>query len=645
MRGWLFAGFFAGALAAISRMDTPSSFPHDYPGKPSGDFSPAWQTYFEVTEPLPGVNFALPRSFAGNVDVDRAGHPNNTLFFWAFERENGSLTASAGDRGDEPWGIWLNGGPGSSSMFGLRTKLAATLPSNGPIHLDQNQQPFKNDFSWDQLADYVWVDQPVGVGWSTTDSDGYVADEDQVGTDFMGFLSNLVKVFPSLATRPLYLTGESYAGRYIPYIMKAYFQMPNPPVKIAKFVIGDGSIGSGTLHTEAATLQIIQTYPQLINYDPGAYEFFAEQFHLCGFDVNLTYPQTGGYFPSFINQTPDAPATGISKYTSRANVKARAKRADPSRSGPQGAIDPWYGCYVWDEMVDYALNFSMPWVRADTRRAYRSTRSTTRSDPVPSHGSAFFNDPQARAAVHAPTSKNWRSSIFYPFLGDPERGRDHSEPMVFLTDLATNASAQGIQVVLYSGNDDSLVAHRGTEGAYSNTTFGGTQGFTQRPSTPWYDDSGALAGVVHQERNWTYVLILHAGHFVPQGAPAAAYVFLREFVLGANTTGLVASADGAALGGGDAALSAYAIRGADGIEVGSVTPTGTVTFASATVAAWDAFIGTVTGPAGAGTGAGTATGPATTHKATGGAMGGGGGAVGAAVLACAAAVLSGFAFM
>ncbi|KAH9913993.1 alpha/beta-hydrolase [Epithele typhae] len=586
-------------------MDTPSSFPHDYPGKPSGDFSPAWQTYFEVTEPLPGVNFALPRSFAGNVGVDRAGHLNNTLFFWAFERENGSLTASAGDRANEPWGIWLNGGPGSSSMLGLAYE-------NGPIHLDQNQKPSKNNFSWDQLADYVWVDQPVGVGWSTTDSDGYVADEDQMGTDFMGFLSNLVKVFPSLATRPLHLTGESYAGTYIPYIMKAYFQTPNPPVKIAKFVIGDGTVGSGIVFNEVPTLQIIQTYPQLINYDPGAYEFFAEQFHLCGLDLNLTYPQTGGHFPTLINQTPDAPAARRSKYhPGEGRLGERESEGEargPVAEGPQGVIDPWYGCDVWDEMVDYALNFSMPW---DAEQGFDVYRIEDGLNPeFPLDGSAFFNDPQARAAVHAPTSKNWRSSIFYPFLGDPERGEDPSpEPMVFLTDLATNASAQGIQVVLYSGNDDSLVAHRGTE-------------------------------VVIQERNWTYVLFLHAGHLVPQGAPAAARVFLREFVLGANTTGLVTSADGAAVGGEDAALGAYAVRGQAGIEVGSVTPTGTVTFASATVAAWDAFIGTAT------VGTGTAAGPATTHKATGGAVGGGGGgAVGAAVLAWAAAVLSGFAFM
>ncbi len=75
-----------------------------------------------------------------------------------------------------------------------------------------------------------------------------------------GFLSNLVKVFPGLATRPLHLTGESYAGTYIvrpsvtsgaippniiqPYILKEYFSLANPPVTIAAIAIGDGSIAT-----------------------------------------------------------------------------------------------------------------------------------------------------------------------------------------------------------------------------------------------------------------------------------------------------------------------------------------------------------------------------------------------------------------
>ena len=65
---------------------------------------------FEVKDSLPNVTWTLPRSFAGNIPVNRAGHPNNTLYFWGFEKENGSLTAGANERANEPWGIWLNGG-------------------------------------------------------------------------------------------------------------------------------------------------------------------------------------------------------------------------------------------------------------------------------------------------------------------------------------------------------------------------------------------------------------------------------------------------------------------------------------------------------------------------------------------------------
>jgi carboxypeptidase D len=58
----------------------------------------------------PNVTFDVGRNWAGNIAVDRPGFPNDTLFFWAFEREKGSLTANAGERESEPWGIWLNGG-------------------------------------------------------------------------------------------------------------------------------------------------------------------------------------------------------------------------------------------------------------------------------------------------------------------------------------------------------------------------------------------------------------------------------------------------------------------------------------------------------------------------------------------------------
>jgi carboxypeptidase D len=63
---------------------------------------------FEVTGQLPNVTGKIARSFAGNVGVNRADHPNATLFFWAFEKANGTLTGAAAET--DPWMIWLNGG-------------------------------------------------------------------------------------------------------------------------------------------------------------------------------------------------------------------------------------------------------------------------------------------------------------------------------------------------------------------------------------------------------------------------------------------------------------------------------------------------------------------------------------------------------
>ncbi|KAI0664279.1 alpha/beta-hydrolase [Cubamyces menziesii] len=624
---------------------TPSSWPHDYPGKPSGDFSPEWQSYFEVTDPLPNVTFPLPRSFAGNVGVNRPGHPNNTLFFWALEKENGSLTARPDERSDVPWGIWLNGGPGSSSMLGF-------IYENGPIRIGPDGSPSENTYSWDRVADYVWIDQPVGTGWSTTDSEGYVHDEDEMGRDFMGFLENLVKVFPSLKTRPLYLTGESYSGTYIPYIMKTYFGMANPPVNIVKFAIGDGTIGSEVVFELLPTVTTLETYPQLIGYDPEVFEWFREQEHLCGYDLNLTYPQDG-HFPDLQFVLPTDPnragfiglaqrktfTTSLtrlavsSKHAGTPSVRvaeehaklarraahimagsadAAEVRAHQERDGKQaakrdlslranGTIDPWYGCFLFDEMVDYALNYTWPWNvkgNSQTYEGFDVYQIPDALDPEsPIDGTGFFNDPQTRAAIHAPTSKDWVGSIVYPFLGDPVNGIDPSvEPMAFLDDLAANASAHNVAVVLYSGNDDSLVAHRGTEVVIQNTTFSGVQGFTRKPSTPWYDDDGILAGIVHQERNWTYVLIEGVGHLVGYNSPTRAYTLLREFIFGNNQTGLVTDIGGTVnvIGGEDAALAVDAIPGTSGIYVGSITTQSTVEYPAATIAAWESYIATAT---------------------------------------------------
>ncbi|KAK7685695.1 hypothetical protein QCA50_011039 [Cerrena zonata] len=436
----MFRLFLLALACGISTaQNPPGSFPHDYPGKPSGASGPEWQKYFEVTDQLPNVTFPFARNFAGNIPVDRPNHPNNTLFFWAFEKENGSLTANAGES-NEPWGLWLNGGPGSSSLLGA-------LFENGPLQIQDDYTMAANNWSWSNLADYVWIDQPVGVGFSTVDSDGYVNDEDQMAADFFGFLANLVKVFPSLQTRPLHITGESYAGTYIPYIVKAYFGMTNPPVNLAKFAIGDGVLANDAVSEHLPTLNVIETYPQLIGYDPEVYNYFKEQTHLCGYDLNLTYPQNGHFPditpPGFDNGNTPTVNSNLSSLTHLANkqvllteVKARLGEWSESASKEKreswtqekrdltgranGTIDPFYGCFLWPEVLVYALNFSLPWVDTQGFDVYDVTDGLSpQSVRVQSDASFFLNDNRTRTALHAPTSKDWTKYIPYPFGSVP----------------------------------------------------------------------------------------------------------------------------------------------------------------------------------------------------------------------------------
>ncbi|KAH0834740.1 Alpha/Beta hydrolase protein [Lanmaoa asiatica] len=608
----LSASVLSPFLFAQAQYIPQDSWPHVYPGMPTGDYSPEWQNYFQVTKSLPNVTWPLSRNWAGNIPVQRAGHPHDTLFFWAFESSNGSLTTHS----NEPWGIWLNGGPGMSSFVGL-------LFENGPIQILNNYSATANQYAWTNVADYVWIDQPVYV--------------ESLGCQFsaklmhrqMGFLENFVKVFPGLATRPLYLTGESYAGTYIPYITKAYFEMDNPPVTLAGIAIGNGVLTNMQAFQDLPVTSVLETYPQIIGYDTQVFEYFLEQSALCGYNLTLQYPQPE-HFPTLKAPLPASSSGHSGTYDARFTLKrfvhevqdrlvARLKERDgsPLEHGERlsardvwkrdlagranGTIDPWYQCNLYTEMIDYAVNFTFPWSLGHEFDSYNIPDAL--SPEAPMDAGVFLNNPQTRAAIHAPTSKDWIKATYliYALTDSPTCSQRMSSaiqdrPMAFLTDLASNATAHDVAIVIYSANDDTVVPHFGSQIAIQNTTFGGVQGFTRKPETPWYNDAGDFAGIVHQERGWTYLLATHAGHILAYTNPSSALFIAREFIFGPNQTGLVTNCSGeqTVIGGEVSSLGNEIMTDQAAIYYGHATTASSYFFPSATVEAWDAYIATAT---------------------------------------------------
>lgn len=117
--------------------------------------------------------------FCRHIEVDP--EHNGNLFFWHFQNRhiaNRQRTV-----------IWLNGGPGCSSMDGA-------LMEVGPYRLKNDTTLEFNDGSWDEFANLLFVDQPVGTGFSFVNSNKYLRELDQVGEHFLVFLEKFFKLFP-----------------------------------------------------------------------------------------------------------------------------------------------------------------------------------------------------------------------------------------------------------------------------------------------------------------------------------------------------------------------------------------------------------------------------------------------------------------
>lgn len=94
----------------------------------------------------------------------------------------------------------------------------------------------------------VWVEQPVGVGY--TQGVPNITDEVQLGLEFAGFYKQFATTF-GLEKKKVYLTGESYGGFYVPYIADAFIsQNDDTYFNLAGVAINDPILGDGTLQQE-----------------------------------------------------------------------------------------------------------------------------------------------------------------------------------------------------------------------------------------------------------------------------------------------------------------------------------------------------------------------------------------------------------
>ncbi|EMG46415.1 Carboxypeptidase Y, putative [Candida maltosa Xu316] len=236
----------------------------DYPGQQHTDTEETYSIQISDTTAPELLGFDDVKQYAGYFNVN---NKDKNYFFWFFESRN--------DPQNDPFVIWLNGGPGCSSLCGLALEL-------GPSIINATLQPEFNPHAWNSNASVLFLDQPADVGFSY--GGNIPITSDQASTDFVEFIKLFYERFPEYQHLDLHISGESYGGHYVPAFAHA---VHNANIPLKSVLIGNGITDALVQLGEVANMGCgageigkIYTDKECEEY-PAAYEKFVPYGQLC----------------------------------------------------------------------------------------------------------------------------------------------------------------------------------------------------------------------------------------------------------------------------------------------------------------------------------------------------------------------------
>jgi carboxypeptidase D len=196
-----------------------------------------------LVKSLPGLhgdNYG--QSYAGYIDLEDGA--SSQMFYWLFKAKSYSTTSSS-TSDEKPLIIWLNGGPGCSSMIGQFLEV-------GPLMLTPDGKIEENIYSWTNVADVLFVDQPLGTGLSHTQHRS-CNDDRSCNSKFYDFLIHFFRLYKEYVssnhdgtqrTNRIIIAGESHAGHFIPsfvdYLLEKNEGNAKLFIDIDHLVVGNG---------------------------------------------------------------------------------------------------------------------------------------------------------------------------------------------------------------------------------------------------------------------------------------------------------------------------------------------------------------------------------------------------------------------
>ncbi|KAF2461495.1 pheromone-processing carboxypeptidase kex1 [Lineolata rhizophorae] len=421
---------------------------------------------------LPGApDGPLLKMHAGHIEV--TPEHNGHLFFWHFQNRHIAQKQRTV--------IWLNGGPGCSSMDGAMMEI-------GPYRV-VGDNLFYNEGSWDEFANVLFVDNPVGTGFSFVNTDSYVHELPEMADQFITFLEKWFDLFPEYDTDDIYIAGESYAGQHIPYIAKAMLERNHQTSK-TKWSLKGLLIGNGW----------ISPVDQYMAYLPYAYKMgLVENGSEDAQSVETQVSVCTNLLNEGAKDHVDTPACE--------QILQDILRVTRDHSSNQRGCVNMYDVRLDDDYPSCGMNWP-----------------PDLEDVTP-----YLRRHEVTQALHVDKDKRTGWQECSGAVGSQFRARESTPSIDLLPDLL-----EEMEITLFSGDQDLICNHLGTEELIHNMEWNGGKGFELSPGT-WaprrdWTFEGEAAGIYQSARNLTYVVFYNASHMVPFDYPRRSRDMLDRFM-------------------------------------------------------------------------------------------------------------------
>ncbi|KAK4790121.1 hypothetical protein SAY86_017425 [Trapa natans] len=437
----------------------------------SSSLDPPVQQQLDRVPELPGQGFNISFAhYSGYVTVNEQS--GRALFYWFTEAEE--------DPGSKPLVLWLNGGPGCSSIaYGMAEEI-------GPFHIKPDGKSlYLNPYSWNKVANILFLDSPVGVGFSYSNTSSDLLDNGDTRTaeDSLKFLLKWLERFPQYKGREFYLTGESYAGHYVPQLSKAIVTFNEAKgeqvINIKGYMVGNAL--TDDFHDHLGVFQFMwsaglisdQTFRKLnVLCD---YQSFIHTSDSCDEILDIASEELGDIDPYSIF-TPPCPSSN-----SQSNQILKRIRAI-------GHVNEKY-------------------------------------DPcTEKHSVQYFNRPEVQHALHvnkefAPAKWDTCSDLVNTNWKDSPRT---------VLDIYGELMDAGLRIWVFSGDTDAVIPVTSTRYSIDSLHLP-----TTKPWRAWYDD-GQVGGWTQEYVGLTFVSVRGAGHEVPLHKPKLALALIKAFLAGTS---------------------------------------------------------------------------------------------------------------